>query len=136
MKCIGCVRIAEKNLNSKKDVLWIKCMSFGNRIGCHQMPERSFFWGHYQCPVCSRCVGVIISSIVASGVFFVYKTSLQICLSLCLVMFMDWLIQRVGIRESNNIRRLLTGLLGGYGFMTIQMYVYFYVYQCIGRLIY
>lgn len=39
-------------------------------------------------------------------------------------MFLDWLIQRVGIKESTNSRRFITGLIGGYGFMTLQLYLY------------
>ena len=32
----------------------------GNHSGCHQMPERSFFYKGKQFPVCARCTGVII----------------------------------------------------------------------------
>jgi len=28
----------------KKDKIWISLMEYGQRIGCHQMPERSFFY--------------------------------------------------------------------------------------------
>jgi uncharacterized membrane protein len=28
---------------------------------CHQLPERSFFWGGQQLPVCARCTGLYLS---------------------------------------------------------------------------
>ena len=37
----------------------------GNHSGCHQMPERSFFYKGKQFPVCARCTGVIIGQSVA-----------------------------------------------------------------------
>jgi uncharacterized membrane protein len=35
--------------------------AFGALI-CHQRPERSFFWGSHQFPVCARCTGIYLSS--------------------------------------------------------------------------
>lgn len=29
---------------------------------CHQRPERSFFWGTHQFPVCARCTGLYVSA--------------------------------------------------------------------------
>src|SRR5436190_17610406 len=37
--------------------------AFGSLI-CHQRPERSFFWGVHQFPVCARCTGIYLSSAV------------------------------------------------------------------------
>lgn len=110
-------------------------MEFGNRLGCHQMPERSFFIKGYQMPICARCTGVLISSTFAIIIFFWYKPSILVSTLLCIIMFMDWLLQRVGIRSSTNIRRLITGLLGGYGFMTLQMYLYREIYIILSRMV-
>ena len=33
-------------------------------VVCHQLPERSFHWGHGQFPVCSRCTGLYLSAAV------------------------------------------------------------------------
>lgn len=52
------------------DKQWIRLMEIGDSLGCHQMPERSFFISGYQFPVCARCTGVIISAIIATIVFF------------------------------------------------------------------
>ena len=49
---------------NKSDLIWIKLMEFGHRLGCHQMEERSFHFKGYQFPVCARCTGVIIGEII------------------------------------------------------------------------
>ena len=33
-------------------------------VVCHQLPERSFYWGEWQFPVCSRCTGLYLSAAV------------------------------------------------------------------------
>lgn len=33
-------------------------------VVCHQLPERSFHWGQWQFPVCSRCTGLYLSAAV------------------------------------------------------------------------
>ena len=33
-------------------------------IICHQRPERSFFWGAHQFPVCARCTGLYVSALL------------------------------------------------------------------------
>lgn len=111
----------EKDARIRK--IWIYLMKYGKKLGCHQKAERSFFIGQYQFPVCARCTGVIISSAVACFTYTKFH-SFMLSLGLCACMLCDWLIQRLGIKESTNKRRLITGLMGGYGFMTIQLLLY------------
>ena len=94
---------------------------FGTNSGCHQLPERSFFIKGYQFPVCARCTGVLIGYIVGFILHFILGTNLLYCLLACLIMFLDWYIQYLKIKESNNIRRLITGLMGGYGVMGVEI---------------
>ena len=47
------------------DLIWMKLMKAGSRLGCHQRADRSFSVGHYQFPVCARCMGILISTIIA-----------------------------------------------------------------------
>jgi len=95
-------------------------MLVGRCMGCHQRPDRSFFYKNQQFPICARCTGCYIGQTVAIIAFLLkFKLNLVICLVLCAIMFLDWLIQKLEIKESTNIRRLLTGLLGGYGYATI-----------------
>lgn len=90
---------------------------WGHRVGCHQRPDRSFFYKSYQFPVCARCTGVLLGYVIAFPLFFLWRTSCFPSALICLVMLLDWLIQFLGIRESTNCRRLVTGILGGYGIM-------------------
>ncbi|MCM1329325.1 MAG: DUF2085 domain-containing protein [Ruminococcus sp.] len=110
-------------MDNNKDDLWLKFMEFGARVGCHQMAERSFFINNRQFPVCARCTGVFIGYALAVPAFAFFITPMWVCLLFCLIMFLDWLIQHLKIRESNNIRRFITGIIGGYGFLSLEINV-------------
>ncbi len=102
---------------------WQRLMILGGRSGCHQKPERSFFIGGYQFPVCARCTGVLLGYLAAIPAFLMTGLHLLLSLAGCLVLFLDWLLQQKGIRESNNVRRLVTGCLGGFGIMSLQLHI-------------
>ena len=106
----------------QKNIQWMKWMLYGEKLGCHQRPERSFFPGGYQMPVCARCTGVIIGYLLAVPLFFLYRFSWAISLAGCSLMLLDWGVQAMKLKESTNIRRLITGLFGGYGFMSMQLW--------------
>jgi uncharacterized membrane protein len=42
---------------------------------CHQRPERSFFWGPHQFPVCARCTGLYLSAAFGLIVWVAIKMS-------------------------------------------------------------
>lgn len=112
---------------------WYRLMKIGERLGCHQMPERSFFYKGFQFPVCARCTGVVISSFVAFFVFLKKRISIIICFLLSGVMFLDWFLQYKEIRESTNFRRLVTGLIGGFGYSTLHLYFYRFIWNKLFR---
>lgn len=103
---------------SSKESIWLKAMKLGKMCGCHQLPDRSFFIRNYQFPICARCTGVMIGYIFSlihrqedifiNGLFMV-------------IMLVDWLVQFFKIKSSTNLRRLLTGILGGYGLMNVYV---------------
>jgi uncharacterized membrane protein len=98
------------------DDTWFKLMDFADRRwGCHQIAERSFFFGGYQFPICARCTGVLIGYIL-SILLFSY-ISLLLCFGLASIMLLDWSIQHLKILHSTNIRRFITGICGGVGCM-------------------
>lgn len=106
--------------------------SIGESSGCHQMPERSFKIGWYTFPVCARCTGVFFGQLSAvvllvSGVI----CPLVIAIALIAVMGIDWLLQRVGLLESTNIRRLITGLCGGFGLFSFYINASILLYNLI-----
>ena len=108
---------------NNKDKRWISLMEYGHRLGCHQMPERSFSYKGYQFPVCARCTGVIIGEIIAIVlILFRIEVDITIAIGLLLIMGIDWGIQFMKLLQSNNIRRLITGMSGGIGLM----YGYYY----------
>ncbi len=106
-------------------------MHIGEKLGCHQMPERSFFYKGYQFPVCARCTGVVIASIIALIVFFKKKLPISICIAMSSVMLFDWTLQYLDIKPSTNKRRLITGLIGGFGFSMLQYHVYRAIFKVL-----
>ena len=110
---------------------WIKLMELSETLGCHQMPERSFFLKGYQFPVCARCTGVIISSIIATILFIKKKMPIKLCVFLSSIMLADWSLQYFKIKESTNTRRLITGLIGGFGYSTLHLYFYSFLFKKI-----
>ncbi|MGN0244234.1 MAG: DUF2085 domain-containing protein [Lachnospiraceae bacterium] len=101
---------------------WEKCMRIGRWSGCHQMPERSFFFKKYQFPVCARCTGVLLGYILGL-ITCPVLCSFVIPIFCCLVMFIDWFVQYKQWKMSTNVRRFITGILGGYGIMIIQVMI-------------
>lgn len=100
---------------------WMRLMLFGEKLGCHQKPERSFFIRGYQLPICARCSGVFIGYLIALPLYLRLSFSFIVALAGCGVMLLDWGIQAMMHKESTNIRRLITGIFGGYGIMSIQI---------------
>ncbi len=92
---------------------------------CHQLPERSFFGGGVQVPVCARDTGIYIGFCVALLLIARLHgpgrprgfptawgwTAFALMLG---SMAIDGGTQLVGLRESTNSLRLLTGLLSGF----------------------
>lgn len=116
-----------------KNKCWVNLMNMGMKLGCHQMPERSFFYKGYQFPVCARCTGVLISTFAAMIVFFKKKIPVKHCIALSGVMLLDWGLQFLKIKESTNKRRLITGLIGGFGVASLHMYFYNFVFNILFR---
>lgn len=101
---------------------WKAAMQLGAYAGCHQLPERSFFLKGYQFPVCARCCGVLVGELLALVVPTKHKKKrLILSFVLLLVMFVDWFVQFLGIKESTNKRRFATGLGGGFGSWSIHI---------------
>lgn len=100
---------------------WVRAMEVGARTGCHQRPERSFFIKGYQFPVCARCTGVFLGYLAAPVVYAKvgFAKLKGFAIGGLLLMFIDWLLQALHIKESTNGRRLITGILGGFGSMVV-----------------
>jgi uncharacterized membrane protein len=100
---------------------------------CHRKPERSFFIRDYQFPICSRCTGLYLSLIlyfIYTYYFFVdYSPFLLSCGVLLLVPAgYEGITQFLELRVSNNVLKLITGLMGGIGFGIIIKAIKWYIY--------
>lgn len=117
---------------NKSDLIWIKLMNFGHRLGCHQIEERSFHFKGYQFPVCARCTGVFVGEIIAIILLLLgIKISIFVSIALLLIMGLDWFIQYIKLLQSTNIRRLITGTLAGIGLTFIYYYVIVFVINIV-----
>lgn len=103
--------------------LYIRLFIGAHRAGCHQRADRSFFYKDYQFPMCARCTGVMVGYLIAIPVYFIYTLNISTYIVFCAVMFVDWYIQYLKIQESTNIRRLATGIIGGFGLMSLELII-------------
>jgi uncharacterized membrane protein len=91
---------------------------------CHHIPERTFNIRGYYFPVCARCTGFYVGTFsYFIYVYFIYVqyTAVLILFAFLMIIptFLDGYTQLIGSRESNNMLRLLTGLMGGIGLAII-----------------
>ena len=107
---------------------WAFFMRLGNRMGCHQREDRSFFIGKWQFPICSRCTGILVGQIIVV-ILYLFKIKVPTILGFLflLIMFLDWYIQYKKIKESTNIRRFITGTLAGIGQISIVLNIIIYI---------
>lgn len=93
-------------------------------FGCHQIKERSFIIRNRQMPLCARCTGFYSSLLILSPILCVFlPENIHLSIILTLPLIIDGETQFMGFRESNNILRLITGLLAGYGVMSLLFLV-------------
>lgn len=95
---------------------------FGSLI-CHQLPERTLSAGGALLPVCARDTGIYLGVFVSATYLLIlgrWKTkkpprivpSIIMCL-LMVPMILDGGLSYLGVTESNNISRVITGALFG-----------------------
>lgn len=92
---------------------------------CHSRPERSFYFKGEQFPICARCTGILLGWVL--GIIYGILSEVPqgyITISILLPLIADGVIQSLRIKESNNIRRIITGILFGMG--TIFIFIYFH----------
>lgn len=78
------------------------------------MPERSFHFKGRKFPLCARCTGVFLGySTLSLFHLGVITPNLLLITVFSLPMLIDSLTQSYGVRESNNILRLMTGFMFG-----------------------
>lgn len=105
---------------------------FAKYWGCHQMPERSFFIRGYQMPICARCTGIIIGEI-ALIIFACVRSllSLPIGLLLTVPLIFDGFLQLKTKYTSTNLKRLLSGILFGFGFFNTLFSILYFIAKAL-----
>ena len=86
---------------------------------CHQKAERSFFVNNNQMPFCSRCTGIWLGIVIGIGMMVFYRFELDEKIFFLIVLGIlplgvDGVGQLVGLWESINSARLVTGVLTGF----------------------
>ena len=92
---------------------------------CHQMPDRSFFGGGVQAPVCARDTGIYFGVLISIALISVLHrgrrprefppTMTWIAITLMIgAMALDGGTEYAGLRTTTNELRLITGLLAGF----------------------
>jgi len=111
------------------------CSKIGFSV-CHQIPERTIFFGNIAMPICSRCTGIYIGftiSIISMIVLFRKKESgfpplYIVILSLIFIIstVLDGIFSYLYIYNTNNIIRIITGYMFGTGIALILYPVFPY----------
>lgn len=91
-------------------------------FGCHQNPERSFFIKGKQFPICARCTGEFIGILLTPVIYaFIKRFPLWTYFLMLVPLIIDGTVQAITRYKSNNMKRLVTGLIFGVGFMMLFM---------------
>ena len=113
-----------------------RCMqTFLRWIGfglCHQLPERSFFSGGLQLPVCARDTGIYVGFMVSLAILVLIHRGRRpnlfpprgvwpLIALMIAVMAFDGVTSYAGWRTTTNQIRLITGLLSGYALAPIVL---------------
>lgn len=86
-------------------------------FGCHCRSDRSFFFRGKQFPICARCTGLGIGFLCSVIGLWFFRLSVFWGVILMLPMIIDGTLQKKTDYESNNLLRLITGILFAYGLM-------------------
>ena len=88
-------------------------------FGCHCRDDRSFYYKGRKFPICARCTGELVGIVIGTLFFIFFQPKFLILLFVLIPMILDGSIQMLTTYESTNLRRLVTGVLFGYGLVTL-----------------
>lgn len=107
---------------------------------CHEKPERCLNIFGKTTPICARCLGMLIGVYIFTPIFFVYFLYESINFYHYILVpillfpgFIDGFTQLMGVRISNNLLRLITGIFMGIG---ISLFANLFVFKIFNILIY
>ncbi|WP_300859758.1 DUF2085 domain-containing protein [uncultured Clostridium sp.] len=88
-------------------------------FGCHCKADRSFYFKEKQFPICARCSGELLGILLSIFLYKFYKLNILFSFIFILPLLVDGFYQLLTKYESTNIKRLITGILFGYGFFNL-----------------
>lgn len=89
-------------------------------IGCHGNPDRCLTVLSWQMPICARCTGLVAGNVAAILAFIVFGLPTVLIAVACLLpMVADGSAQTLTRYRSTPFRRLSSGLLGGFGQLSL-----------------
>lgn len=98
------------------DRIVINLMRWLDIVPCHRMKSRSITLKGYTLPLCARCTGILAGYLLFPLLLIVgIHFSLLLGLLLNVPMVIDGWTQKRKYRMSNNILRVTTGILSGFG---------------------
>ncbi|WP_174591819.1 DUF2085 domain-containing protein [Methanocella conradii] len=90
---------------------------------CHQLPWRSLFFNGIQMPVCARCASIYVATALGLAFFRLkgyggreFRMNWPLLILLFVPTGVDGFTQYLGLRESTNLLRLITGFPYGLGY--------------------
>ena len=87
--------------------------------GCHCRDDRSFYFRGRKFPVCARCTGMLAGWVAGCATYFFTRIPLRWLVVMILPLIIDGTAQQLTKYDSRNTRRLVTGVLFGYGTMGV-----------------
>jgi len=83
---------------------------------CHQMPSRSFFIAGYQFPLCYRCTGLLLGTVIFLVIVYFHRLlRLNNAIIVIVPMLLDVGLKSIGWWDGTNLLRLITGIGFGIG---------------------
>lgn len=106
---------------------------------CHQLPWRSLFFDDIPQPVCARCASIYLATALGLVLFRLkgygareFRMNWLLLALLFAPVGLDGTTQLVGLRESTNLLRLVTGIPYGLGYAYILAWAVPFVYALLG----
>ncbi len=95
---------------------------------CHQHADRSFFINGNQMPYCARCTGTFLGLAFGLLIAAYYRVRIGFVLYLLLLLplALDGTIQLITPYESNNLMRIITGMLMGTFSALVFAYMFYF----------
>ena len=103
---------------------------------CHQRSDRSFYIKGKKLPLCARCTGMLIGYFLGIITAIILECNYYIQLTMLIIpMIIDGIVQQWFGIESNNVRRLVTGMLGGIAIINAFIGIHMFTLWWLGLLL-